>query len=129
MIVTHRERGRGGSRLHAPGAQRGIQSRVFKIGPWAKGRRQTAVPPRDPSTFWPLHTECKERPKRQTVLDWDKDSSQIIILVENRMCPPGLEEREIGSFRNLTSRTVGSQWRREPLFPFTKGCEVIHPSW
>ena len=59
VIVTERERererergrdtGRGRSRLHAPGAQRGIRSRVSRIVPWAKGRRQTAAPPRDPS--------------------------------------------------------------------------------
>ncbi|CAK7307405.1 hypothetical protein VULLAG_LOCUS13260 [Vulpes lagopus] len=57
MIVTERERergrdtGRGRSRLHAPGARRGIRSRVFWIAPWAKGRRQTAAPPRDPSSL------------------------------------------------------------------------------
>ena len=53
MIVTERERGRdtgrGRSRLHALGARRGIRSRVSRIAPWAKGRRQTAAPPRDPS--------------------------------------------------------------------------------
>ena len=54
MIVTERESergrdiGRGRSRLHAPGARRGIRSRVSRIAPWAKGRRQTAAPPRDP---------------------------------------------------------------------------------
>ena len=52
MLVTERERGRdtgrGRSRLHAPGARRGIRSWVSRIGPWAKGRRQTAAPPRDP---------------------------------------------------------------------------------
>ena len=58
MIVTHTERererereaegGRGRSRLHAPGARRGIRSRVSRITPWAKGRRQTTMPPRDP---------------------------------------------------------------------------------
>ena len=64
MIVTQRERererereaetqaegeaGRGRSRLYAPGAWRGIPSRVSRITPWAKGRRQTAVPSRDP---------------------------------------------------------------------------------
>ena len=54
MIVTERERergrdtGRGRSRLHAPGARRGVRSRVSRIAPWAKGRRQTAAPPRDP---------------------------------------------------------------------------------
>ena len=51
---SHRERervrdtGRGRSRLHAPGARCGIRSRVSRIAPWAKGRRQTAAPPRDP---------------------------------------------------------------------------------
>ena len=55
MIVTERERqrdrdtGRGRSRLHAPGARRGIRSQVSGIAPWAEGRRQTAAPPRDPS--------------------------------------------------------------------------------
>ena len=43
-----RERGRGRSRLHAPGAWRGIWSRVSRIAPWARGRHQTAEPPRDP---------------------------------------------------------------------------------
>ena len=55
MIVTsEREReaetqaeGEAG-RLHAPGARRGTRSRVSRIAPWAKGRRQTAAPPRDP---------------------------------------------------------------------------------
>ena len=57
MIVTEREResrdtGRGRSRLHAPGARCGIRSRVSRIAPWAKGRRQTAAPPRDPFLLW-----------------------------------------------------------------------------
>ena len=55
MIVTQRERGRdtgrGRSRLHALGARRGIRSRVSRIVPWAKGRRQTAAPPRDPYIY------------------------------------------------------------------------------
>uniref|UniRef100_A0A8I3PS08 Uncharacterized protein n=2 Tax=Canis lupus familiaris TaxID=9615 RepID=A0A8I3PS08_CANLF len=34
-----RDTGRGRSRLHAPGARRGIRSRVSRIVPWAKGRR------------------------------------------------------------------------------------------
>ena len=51
---SHRERergtdtGGGRSRLHAPGARCGIRSRVSRIAPWAKGRRQTSAPPRDP---------------------------------------------------------------------------------
>ena len=55
MIVTERERGRdtgrGRSRLHAAGARCGIQSRVSRIAPWAKGRRQTAAPPWDPDIW------------------------------------------------------------------------------
>ena len=47
-----RDTGRGRSRLHAPGARCGIRSRVSRIAPWAKGRRQTAEPPRDP--YFPL---------------------------------------------------------------------------
>ena len=46
-----RDTGRGRSRLHAPGAQRGIRSRVSRIAPRAKGRRQTAAPPRDPPSL------------------------------------------------------------------------------
>ena len=55
---TERERergrdiGRGRSRLHAPGARRGIRSRISRIAPWAKGRRQTAAPPRDPTCLF-----------------------------------------------------------------------------
>ena len=44
-----KDTGRGRSRLHAPGARRGIRSRVSRIAPWAKGRRQTAAPPGDPT--------------------------------------------------------------------------------
>ncbi|CAD7689570.1 unnamed protein product [Nyctereutes procyonoides] len=43
-----RDIGRGRSRLHAPGARRGTRSQVSRIAPWAKGRRQTSAPPRDP---------------------------------------------------------------------------------
>ena len=43
-----RDTGRERSRLHAPGARRGIRSWVSRITPWAKGRHQTAAPPRDP---------------------------------------------------------------------------------
>ena len=68
-LVTERERererergrdiGRGRSRLHAPGARCGIRSRVSRIAPGAKGRRQTAAPPRDPSeTLFALRTKC-----------------------------------------------------------------------
>ncbi|CAK7310509.1 hypothetical protein VULLAG_LOCUS15445 [Vulpes lagopus] len=61
MIVTEREKergrdiGRGRSRLHAPGARRGTRSQVSRIAPWAKGRHQTAAPPRDPPSvpsYW-----------------------------------------------------------------------------
>ena len=54
IYLSHRERERGRdtgrerSRLHAPGARRGTRSQVSRIAPWAKGRRQTAAPPRDP---------------------------------------------------------------------------------
>ncbi|XP_072669718.1 NAD-dependent protein deacylase sirtuin-5, mitochondrial isoform X6 [Canis lupus baileyi] len=42
------EEGEAGS---MPGGRRGTRSRDFRIAPWAKGRRQTAEPPRDP----PIH--------------------------------------------------------------------------
>ena len=50
MVVREREaetqaEGEAGS---MQGAQRGIRSRVSRIAPWAKGRRQTTAPPRDP---------------------------------------------------------------------------------
>ena len=34
------------------GARRGTQSQDSRIMPWAKGRRQTAEPPRDPQGFY-----------------------------------------------------------------------------
>ena len=57
MIVTHTHRERERERQRhrqrekqAPctGTPKGIRSRVSRIAPWAKGRRQTAAPPRDP---------------------------------------------------------------------------------
>ena len=65
MIVTVRERerereaetqaeGEAGS-MHL-GARCGIRSRVSRIAPWAKGRRQTAAPPRDPTKKVFIHT-------------------------------------------------------------------------
>ena len=57
MVVTQRERERERQRhrqreKQAPrtGSRRGIRSQVSRIAPWAKGRRQTAAPPRDPCT-------------------------------------------------------------------------------
>ena len=54
MRVTEREReaetqaeGEAGSMHREPDV--GTRSRVSRIASWAKGRRQTAVPPRDPS--------------------------------------------------------------------------------
>ena len=44
-----RDTGGGSSRLHA-GSPTGTRSRGPRIKPWAKGRRQTAEPPRDPPT-------------------------------------------------------------------------------
>ena len=64
MIVTERERGRdtgrGRSRLHASGARCGTQSRVSRIAPWAKGRHQTAAPPRDPDDFFLVASKEKK---------------------------------------------------------------------
>ena len=55
MIVTHRERERERQRhrqkeKQAPctGSPTWDSIRVSRIAPWAKGRRQTAAPPRDP---------------------------------------------------------------------------------
>ena len=60
MIVTERERERErereaetqaeGEAGSMQGARHGIRSQVSRIAPWAKGRHQTAAPPRDP---WP----------------------------------------------------------------------------
>ena len=50
----HREREREaetqaeGEAGSMPGARRGTRSRGSRIVPWAKGRHQTAEPPRDP---------------------------------------------------------------------------------
>ena len=55
MIVTEREREReaetqaeGEADSMHRGARHGTRSWVSRIVPWAKGRRQTAAPPRDP---------------------------------------------------------------------------------
>ncbi|XP_035565015.2 HAUS augmin-like complex subunit 2 isoform X3 [Canis lupus dingo] len=86
MSHTERERergrdtGRGRSRLHAPGARRGIQSRVFRIAPWAKGKRQTAAPPRDPQSMAlakmdMLVTETEEL--AENILKWREQQKEI----------------------------------------------------
>ena len=56
MIVTERERetetqaeGEAGS---MQGARPGTRSWDSRIMPWAKGRHQTAVPPRDPNIYF-----------------------------------------------------------------------------
>ena len=64
MMVTEREREREaetqaeGEAGSLQGARRGIRSRISRMAPWAKGRRQTAAPPRDPG-----RTENKGRNK------------------------------------------------------------------
>ena len=64
MIVRERGRdiGRGRSRLHAPGARYGTRSQVSRIAPWAKGRRQTTAPPRDPNlvSLIAMQVSCEE---------------------------------------------------------------------
>ena len=73
MIVTHRERergrdtGRGRSRLHAPGARCGIRFWVSRITPWAKGRRQTAAPPRDPWFFFKIYLFMRDRERGRDI--------------------------------------------------------------
>ena len=50
MIVTERERQRHRQReKQAPCT--GSPTHISRIVPWAKGRHQTAAPPRDPSDF------------------------------------------------------------------------------
>ena len=53
------EEGEAGS---MPGARRGTRSRDSRIAPWAKGRRQTAEPPRDPPRFLVLMELGVSRP-------------------------------------------------------------------
>ena len=68
LFMIERERGRdtgrGRSRLHAPGARCGIRSQVSRIAPWAKGRRQTAAPPRDPRFHTNLKIICSNSLKK-----------------------------------------------------------------
>ncbi|XP_045344047.1 uncharacterized protein LOC123603328 isoform X1 [Leopardus geoffroyi] len=88
---------------------------------------------------WPLDTDGKERPrKKQTSPDGpmgETKTSQMIVAVENRACAPGLEERELDSFRNvalLFSLQQDSQIPRESGAippPPTERRKVIHPSW
>ena len=79
MIVTHRERQRHRQReKQAPctGSPSGIRSRDSRIAPWAKGRRQTATPPRDPlkTHFWCWHrlwfsSQCQVELNRKVLAD------------------------------------------------------------
>ena len=55
LFMTERERGETqpeGEAGSMPGAQCGTQSRDSRIASWAKGRRQTAEPPRDPLLYY-----------------------------------------------------------------------------
>ena len=94
MIVTERERerererdrdiGRGRSRLHAPGTRCGIRSRVSRIAPWAKGRRQTAAPPRDPSCGWILRNKIDEHMGRGEGREKEKNHKRLLT-IENKL--------------------------------------------
>ena len=46
--MIERERVREREAGSMPGARHGTRSRDSRIAPWAKGRRKTAEPPRDP---------------------------------------------------------------------------------
>ena len=87
MIVTERERqrgrdtGRGRSRTHAPGARRGIQSRVSRIAPWAKGRRQTAAPPRDPQKIL-IRTPDIVSPSSSLYTFWESPHCEPLLVLE-----------------------------------------------
>ncbi|XP_048949588.1 fms-related tyrosine kinase 3 ligand isoform X8 [Canis lupus dingo] len=76
--VTQREReaetqaeGEAGS---MQGAQRGIRSQVSRIAPWAKGRCQTAAPPRDPNFFYFLIHDRERKKERQRHRQREKQS-------------------------------------------------------
>lgn len=43
----------------------------------------------------------------------DKHGGQMILPVKNRMCPHSLEEREFGSFKNLTWLSIAHMLARE----------------
>lgn len=45
----------------------------------------------------------------------DKDGGQMIVPVKNRMCPHSLEEREFGSFKNLTWLSIPYMLAREGI--------------
>lgn len=52
----------------------------------------------------------------------NRDNSHMMVPMENRWCPPDLEKREVGGFRNLTwlcppymLATGGSNVRREEM--------------
>ncbi|CAD7684362.1 unnamed protein product [Nyctereutes procyonoides] len=99
MIVTERERGRdtgrGRSRLHAPGARCGTRSRVSRTAPWAKGRRQTAAPPRDPSFSFLEHAYKRSETKR-----W----------MPNRLSYPGVPPPPSAGAESLNHPEIPSFW-------------------
>ena len=66
MLVTEREReaetqaeGEAGSMHREP--EVGLDPGSARIAPWAKGRRQTAAPPRDPPFVQFLTLSCLHR--------------------------------------------------------------------
>ena len=73
MGAEIQEEGEAGS---MPGARCGTPSWDSRITPWAKGRRQTAEPPRDPQK--PLTFECL------ACSHWERRAINLDIHMENK---------------------------------------------
>ena len=123
MRVTERERergrdiGRGRSRLHAPGARCGIPSRVSRIAPWAKGRRQTAAPPRDPRQDFSYTNISQRAVKSQHLM------LNVCKVFHTFLLKHGRLKKRMSQWRT-SFPTVDLNFSVPPTSPQKKGCSA-----
>ena len=94
------------------GARRGTRSRDSRITPWAKGRRSTTEPPRDPND----HFKWKETeiiwPRHSFVSGWNRSSPGSISLLLPFSIPAPWEPMKISPIPGyIYPLFLGSQWR------------------
>ena len=73
-----------------PGARRGTRFRDSRITPWAKDRRQTTEPPRDPLTYIYNHTLNEISSLLQKTPQQANLQTQDMINITNNHAPPYL---------------------------------------
>ena len=121
MIVTERERERERQRhrqreKQAPctGSLMWDSIRVSRIAPWAKGRRQTAAPPRDPLPWvYYKNTPCFIYLVPFCWTFGIFPTFKCLIMPENFRRPSGLSFLDIhcATFLKLGSKPIGDVWK------------------